>query len=117
SREKQQCDVQRLRCYLDQKLTAMEEAALERHLDECLTCRQKISDWAAEPPWWTSAGKYLKPDALDEELGAMDSGVHVTPTIHPNRTPNEIILRQLQEWLDPTDDPKFIGRFGGYEIL
>ena len=28
-----------------------------------------------------------------------------------------LVIRQIREWLDATDDPKYIGRFGGYEIL
>jgi anti-sigma factor RsiW len=68
SKKKLQCDVRRLRSYLDQRLSATEEAELETHLDECPACRRQISDWAAEPRWWTSAGKYLRPDVWDQEL-------------------------------------------------
>ncbi len=112
-----QCDPRRLRDYLDQQMSAAQESELETHLNECPTCRQQLNDWAVEPQWWTSATRYLKSDAWDKELAEDTTGAWGTIAARQERSPNKVLIRQLREWLDPTDNPKYLGRFGGYEIM
>src|SRR5687768_897470 len=108
------CDRQRLCRYLEQRLTAQEEFAVEAHLEECPECRQQIRDSAADDDSWARAGRYLKADVWDEAEGwtpdSLDSSTR------DRRASAAVVIRQIREWLDPTDDPQFIGRFGGYEI-
>ncbi len=61
------CDERLLRDFLEQRLSAEEEAQLERHLDGCADCRRQIADSTADEQWWTKAGRYLKPDCWDEQ--------------------------------------------------
>ncbi|MEX2172873.1 MAG: serine/threonine-protein kinase [Pirellulaceae bacterium] len=123
-KHKHECNPQLLGCYLDRQSTAEEEAELEAHLEACPACRQQISDSAAEGDWWTGASRYLRADAWDEGAGhsvtaSLGRNVHCRDqwSRDEDRRAREIVIRQLKEWFDPTDDPQYVGRFGGYEIL
>jgi hypothetical protein len=113
---KSECNEELVRGYLDRELTAAEEIEVEAHLDQCLRCRRLISDSAAEQYWWSNAKTYLKPDDLDQIDDCALPPTRSSPAAKVDLSHN-VIVRQIKEWLDPTDDPKYIGRFGGYEIL
>jgi serine/threonine-protein kinase len=116
-KKKLECNSWLLSRYLEQELTAKQEAELEAHLDGCPTCRQQMSDSAAEADWWTGASRYLKADVWDEKASHSATGMLASTVSNKDPRSDELVIRQLTEWLDPTDDPQFIGRFGGYEIL
>jgi eukaryotic-like serine/threonine-protein kinase len=115
--QQSQCDPRLLRGYLEQRLTAVEEAALEAHLDACDSCRRRIYDSAAEPDWWDHARRYLRPDAWDANVPSSTGGLSCVESSPHSSHAAEVVVRQIQDWLDPADDPQFLGRFGGYEVL
>jgi serine/threonine-protein kinase len=111
------CDPALVRGYLDRRLAPQEDAALEQHLDRCSTCRRLLDDSAAEINWWTDASRFLAADEWDA-LASMASWQQVVAEEgQPAQRDDDGALRRLSAWLDPTDDPRMLGRFGGYEIV
>src|SRR5579863_1271886 len=112
-----QCDASLVTRYLERGLNAGDEAALETHLDHCATCRRTLDDSAAEDSWWQDASRFLPADEYDGAVSLTHHGLHPADCDDgPARDPASI-LRRLSSWLDPTDDPAMLGRFGGYEIV
>lgn len=66
-------------------------AAIELHLDECATCRESLATAAANDPWWNETRSLLANDDAEE----------ISDTV---------------SFLNPSDDPRMMGRFSGYEI-
>ena len=69
-----------------------ELSEFESHLDGCDSCRHRLSIATAEDSWWSEAKEYLTEDGSQQELG------------------------ETLSFLNPTDNPRMMGRFGGYEI-
>ena len=111
-----QCDASIVQRYLDRQLCADDEAALESHLDHCSSCRRTLDDSAAEDSWWNDASRFLPVDEWDGALSLTHVGSSSAGSDELSRDPANI-LRRLSAWLDPTDDPAMLGRFGGYEIV
>ncbi len=86
------CSPALLRRFVDDQLDESERQMLEAHLDECAACQEKLTDASADPEWWRETRKYLGEAVLD-------NGVQETLS-----------------FLNPTDDPRMMGRFDGYEI-
>lgn len=66
-------------------------AAIESHLDECATCRESLATAAANDHWWNETRSLLANDDAEE----------ISDTV---------------SFLNPSDDPRMMGRFSGYEI-
>ena len=64
----------------------------EAHLDECAACQEKLNDASADPEWWHETRKYLGEAVFDNGI------------------------QETLSFLNPTDDPRMMGRFDGYEI-
>ncbi|HEY3963192.1 MAG TPA: protein kinase [Planctomycetaceae bacterium] len=94
------CDRQSLGSFLADTLSAQEEIAFEKHLENCTSCRAALDEMVATPQAWKHARIYLS-DPIE---------------IDPDRSVagNFEFCRQL---LGPTDDPAMLGRVGGYEIV
>ena len=116
-KQNSQCDERQLRAYLDRELATTEEIEVEQHLSECSECQRIIRDSAVEPQWWSDASRYLSRDELDEALTHSSAFSVADSTGDESGLTLPTVIRQIREWLDATDDPKYIGRFGGYEIL
>ncbi|MDP7018178.1 MAG: protein kinase, partial [Pirellulaceae bacterium] len=109
------CDEQRLTAYLDDALSAATVMEVEEHLSACGDCRDLLERSAGDRAQWTRARRLLQNDRFDREP---------TPELFPRgeydgeRKPVEadMLAREIQGWLDPTDDPESLGRFAGYEI-
>jgi eukaryotic-like serine/threonine-protein kinase len=113
-----QCDAAIVGRYLAQQLSAAEEVALETHLDHCETCRAILGRSAADDSWWSEASRFLPSDEWDGPVSLTLIDVASGTTSGSGRTPRDdaSLVRRLAGWLDPTDDPRMLGRFGGYEI-
>jgi eukaryotic-like serine/threonine-protein kinase len=112
-REKLSCDPGRIEQWLAGGLSPDEQSQLESHLDECTSCRCRLEAAAAEPRYWEEASVHLQEDALDDGMsrwtGCSDSS---SAGADASNCASRII-----DYFDPTDDPRMLGRFGGYEIV
>ena len=112
------CDLVRLEMYLDNASDAEREALIEEHLCQCQNCAEKIQRMAADCSAWKNASDFLPTDQYDdhdaiETLAGLSSA---DTNINRSRN-NQTLEREIRGWLDPTDDPRMIGRFAGYEIV
>ncbi|MBS0263586.1 MAG: protein kinase [Planctomycetes bacterium] len=102
------CDETALDALLADRLADLERVAVERHLESCVACRDRLERLAAAPALWAEAQVSLSTAADDaRESGVASALGRETEGLRP-----EHILR----FLSPTDDPHMLGRFGGYEI-
>lgn len=114
-----------LQRFLDSNLSAAEQQDMERHLEICDVCRERLHTSAAEVTWWEDVSDYLNDDEFEIGTGThVDSGAS-TPAATWVQTSDRVSaegdeipsgVRQIIAWLDPTDDPAMLGRLGGYEI-
>ena len=115
SKEHPRCDPGRIEQLLEGQLTPDEQGQFEDHLEACTTCRHWLETTAAEQAYWTEAAVHLRDDALDEEAGS--SGLTGLADLNgPDSGDNAHALR-VADYFAPTDDPRMLGRFGGYEIV
>jgi serine/threonine protein kinase len=103
------CDPRRFEQCLGDSFTADERVAFELHLESCATCRQTLEDRAAAPNDWHAAKLFLSPD----EPG--DNATDPSDQDLAERRDYAAISGVLSA-LGPTDDPRMLGRLGGYEI-
>jgi serine/threonine protein kinase len=105
----------RLEEFLDGRLAGDESRHIELHLETCAACRSRLEQLAAEDSYWTEAATHLADDSLDHEFAtnssALDDGSNSSS--HEDKTE----LLRITDYFDPTDDPRMLGRFGGYEIV
>ena len=106
------CDPKRLKLFLDDQLSRRQQTALDKHLESCNACQQKLELVAADPRWWNEAQEFLRtPSPLstrrpgDDPSGGGSQGA-AAPT-------DEGLLL---DFLGPSDDPEMLGRLGPYEI-
>jgi serine/threonine protein kinase len=115
--QQRECDERLIRGYLDDTLSETEQQRVEQHLCECQSCCNAISDSAAEEKWWGDASAYLRVDPWDDETATAVFSTSIDLPERPGHSKHPLALRQIKDWLDPTDDPRMLGRFGGYEIV
>ncbi|MSR58327.1 MAG: serine/threonine protein kinase [Planctomycetaceae bacterium] len=111
-----QCDASLVGRYLSQQLSVDEEAALVAHVDHCTACRGLLDDSAAEDSWWSEASQYLPTDEWDGPASVTHVDALWATGEGDELSDDAGVVRRLSGWLDPTDDPHRLGRFGGYEI-
>lgn len=88
------CNPKVLQEFLGNQLTPEEESHLEAHLDRCKDCCQTLGEMAANDDQWS---------AVRDHLGIVDDSTEKHNT-------------QSLSFLNASDDPQMLGRFGGYEI-
>ncbi|MDB4614359.1 serine/threonine protein kinase [bacterium] len=96
--------------FLRNDLPAEQHAVIDQHVSACDTCQIRMEQTAAESEWWTDAESFLSDDMIDHELAELDSQAE------SNTTKPRADVRTIVAWLDPTDDPRMLGRLAGYEI-
>jgi hypothetical protein len=104
--ERRVCNRQTIEDFLADRLSDEDVRAFEDHIENCLSCRESLDRLAAERTWWEDARGYLAaPGGASSEL--------------PNQLAQEspLALFGLQDCLSPTDDPRMLGRLGGYEVM
>ena len=92
--------------FLADRLDREQQAAFESHLDECDDCCQQLHQRTAEVRLWDDARNYLS--STDDVQSAANTLVGQTTT--------ENVASPNLDFLTATDDPRMLGRFGGYEI-
>jgi len=96
--------------FLRGQLEAAEEQLVVSHLEECELCRRQIESTAADRDAWHEVSELLELDPWRisvQKYNAADRAI--TPTV-------SLQINQVIELLQPTDDPKMLGRLGAYEI-
>jgi serine/threonine-protein kinase len=107
------CDPESLELFLGDRLGDSERLTLEEHLDTCALCRDRLESLAAEPRLWTQVREFLSSadDGSDPAAASSSSGATLARDESDAVRPEHI-----RSFLSPTDDPRMLGRFGGYEI-
>ncbi|HZZ29293.1 MAG TPA: protein kinase [Pirellulales bacterium] len=123
---RQTCDLQRIEGCLSDSLSDEERSAFEAHLETCANCRQALESSAAAETDWQLARKYLSSDAALPLVSGEDRGQGASSFTSGNRNSSaesEAANAAQRESVDsvlsslaPTDDPRMLGRLGGYEI-
>jgi serine/threonine-protein kinase len=116
------CDKDAVSRYLEQRLSSDEEDSFVAHLENCVQCRKSLDAATADEAAWSDARRLLPADEFDSHNGfdSLHGPGSSTPTAvlsRAERSAAELMAREVTRWLDPTDDPQMLGRFGGYEIV
>jgi eukaryotic-like serine/threonine-protein kinase len=106
------CNPRTIEHFLAEQLSGEEQAAFEDHLENCLSCRLRLEETAADPSWWQEAQGYLGSTGADpsESLSSGEQPAGTGEGVLPAP------LGGLRGYLAPTDDPRMLGRLGSYEI-
>ncbi|TWU07799.1 protein kinase domain-containing protein [Stieleria varia] len=95
--------------FLRGQLSSKEESELQLHLNDCVVCRERLEDAAADADAWNEAKQFFGSGALRESSedseGRQEEAIKGSQRIH-----------QVLDTLAPTDDPESLGRIGGYEV-
>ena len=86
----------------------------EEHFSSCESCRMAMASQVGDPKWWHEAEQSLL-QHVGESL--RDSQIRLGETAPRELTDERESLEVLLKLLGPTDDPKFMGRIGSYEVL
>jgi serine/threonine protein kinase len=110
------CSEHEFHAYLNDTLAIARVAEIEAHLSDCESCQCSLENAVSDAEDWKKTESLLRSDGLDlEVLSLASSG---TRTIAPiSQGDADLLSREIRGWLDPTDDPKMLGRFAGYEII
>lgn len=107
-----ECLPERIDLFLEQQLSADEQASFERHLDGCEQCRCVLETTAAREETWALVQQSLS-SAI--QSGERDPSVRSTIELQLEHVqPSSDLVLKL---LAPTDDPRMLGRLSGYEIV
>ncbi len=107
---KQHCSTHdQLLTFLRGQLGVREETELQQHLDDCISCRERLESTAADASVWNEAKEFFG-------NGALHASSRGTSDEHEENLQGSQRIRQVLESLGPTDDPESLGRIGGYEV-
>ncbi len=95
--------------FLRGQLSSQEESELQLHLNDCVSCRERLEFAAADTNAWNEAKQFFGNGGL-HGLTDDSTGDHEEATQGSQR------IRQVLDALGPTDDPESLGRIGGYEV-
>ena len=114
-----QCDSEKLELFLRGSLGNSETEILELHLTECDLCARQIQLAAAQGVSWHEAQSLLAADEYDcpQHVAAISSLLSDDHDPMTRLQTADVLSREIRGWLDPTDDPRSMGRFAGYEIV
>ncbi|WP_372896978.1 protein kinase [Stieleria sp.] len=111
------CRFDQLDAFLAGELSTAQVEQLEQHLDACRFCDEELTRRTADESFWDDTQTFLS--SADGLPSDHDTDNHPLPTTSDqnrfNVSGQDTPLGQLS-FLDPTDDPHRLGRFGGYEI-
>src|SRR5579863_9013910 len=115
------CDPDSLELFLGDKLADSERLVLEEHIETCTTCRHRLESLAAEPRLWSEARDFLSSagDVSEPVVAELPGTTATAPAAHRECARDEwdsVRPEHIRSFLSPTDDPRMLGRFGGYEI-
>lgn len=112
------CQPQHIALFLQQQLSDDEQAAFEKHLDECLTCRHALEVQTARAEVWAVVRESLSSHEVPigcESDGAGSAASDVAAALGFDDA--AVRFESVLGFLSPTDDPRMLGRLGAYEIV
>jgi len=86
----------------------------EEHFSSCESCRMAMASLVGDQEWWREAEQSLQ-QHVGESL--RDSELRLGETDLRELADERESIEGLLKRLGPTDDPKFVGRIGSYEVL
>lgn len=113
------CATNQIDDFLENRLSEAEQSAFELHLDSCDRCCRELQRRTADADEWDKTRRFLSSrSSFDEQSDDVfknldESESHLTSHVHA--TDNRERPPSL-DFLVPTDDPRMLGRFAGYEI-
>ena len=110
------CNEDRIKQFLRDELTVDDQHHLEQHLESCETCRVQLEDSTADAQWWNEASQFLSDEENDLESVSTFVVLDEDDLAENVLTSKKTAVRQFVKLLDASDDPRMLGRFGGYEI-
>jgi serine/threonine-protein kinase len=123
-----QCDPARVAALLTGDVDVLEQAQIEQHVETCEICQKTLAASASDDGEWTAASRHLQNDEHDGGLSVLSANpakgsrkvskedIDHAVEIRSTDSATAVVVRQIIGWLDPTDDPRMLGRLGGYEI-
>jgi len=111
------CDRESLELFLSDKLADADRLTLEEHLSGCHACRDEIEQLAAGPALWSEVRDYLS--SAGEEPALLQVSTPAVPGAFDAKRDEAADVPRVEHilgFLSRTDDPRMLGRFGGYEI-
>jgi len=111
-----ECDRNRLRLSLEDRLSEAKQAELADHLEGCLECRRELEQMAAASKYWGDAVLLCgEPSSGPSPSGIIADGI---PGLESADETGDLDAGWL-DFLDPPDPahPETVGRLGPYEIL
>jgi serine/threonine-protein kinase len=99
---------------LSGEVAVRNEVAVERHLEQCDQCRQRLEALAAGGDWWQGAAQHLSSDEIELTLAtgatrAFESRDPVGSSVR--RRPD-----RMAPALQPPSHPEMLGRLGRFDI-
>src|SRR5271165_4518241 len=110
-----QCDVERLKSFLDDDLPEREQVDLNDHLETCAECQHSLERLAAGSRLWGDL-RQLTPRlaaGAGPRFSVPDTALH-GPLGRPE--PPTWSRDQSLDFLDRSEDPASLGRLGPYEV-
>lgn len=106
------CDSQIIQRFIADQLNENEVTAFEHHLGQCKSCCRQLNELTAEPSLWNEAKSIFQSASQDwlTVAGLVDDDAESA-----DKEPLASEMLRL-DFLNATDDPQMLGRFGGYEI-
>lgn len=116
------CRPDLLRDYIDGETSSADSNWLESHIGQCEACRATLEQLGAGNADWRQFGRLLSRDEFDS---APDIASDSQPSAEGQDSGRDdcdvaesaMLVREIQGWLDASDEPSSMGRFAGYEIV
>lgn len=107
------CDPELLRRLLHEEVDDESERAVHRHLDDCDRCRELLDEIACDDFDCEEISAYLVDDELDRESSLSANDTEGSRLGKERSAAVDAVLQHLTA----SDDPRMLGRFGGYEVV
>ncbi|TWT49928.1 Serine/threonine-protein kinase PrkC [Thalassoglobus neptunius] len=114
SNTKPTCSSAQLTAFLNDELLETDQGRFLKHLDDCPSCQKQLDKHSADQQWWLETSSFLSDDVFDSEL---KESLPSPLTKHHNDPVLHSAIPGVLDALQPSDDPRMLGRFGGYEVV
>jgi serine/threonine protein kinase/WD40 repeat protein len=115
------CDPATIEQFLQEQLSDGEQSEFERHLDDCVDCRQQLESTAAGVEIWSEVRESLLGGAAQTGSVTVERRVEGRVTFETGvdsaaGNDSEFGHSAVLNLLAPTDDERMLGRLGTYEV-